>query len=133
MKLLIIQPWFCAIGHPSQSLNNLASAIGKDERVHYLVSHDIEASEFFLSSMKSLNMWGEVKSFTTTTQSGRLNTVKALLALWRIRLRGSHYQRIFFFDESLFELALLWPLFSLGLSIERISVLHLFGPNLGMR
>ena len=133
MKLLIIQPWLCAIGHPAQSLNNLASAIGKDERVHYLVSHDIEASEFFLSSIKSLNMWGEVKSFMTTTQSGRLNTVKALLTLWCMRLSGNHYQRIFFFDESLFELALLWPLFSLGLSIERIGVLHLFGPNLGMR
>lgn len=130
MKLLIIQPWFCAIGHPAQSLNNLASAIGKDERVHYLVSHDIGASEFFLSSMKSLNKWGEVKSFVTTSGVAPSNTVRALLALWRMRLKGHRYQRIFFFDQSLFELALWWPLFSFWHPVERMGVLHLFAPNL---
>jgi len=132
MKLLIIQPWFCAIGHPAQSLNNLASAIGKDERVHYLVSHDIGASEYFLSSMKSLNRWGEVKSFVTTSQVAPSNTVRALLTLWRMRFKGHQYKRIFFFDESLFELALWWPLFCFWYPVERIGVLHLFGPNLDM-
>ena len=118
MKLLIIQPWFCAIGHPAQSLNNLASAIGKDERVHYLVSHDIGASEYFLSSMKSLNRWGEVKSFVTTSQVAPSNTVRALLTLWRMRFKGHQYKRIFFFDESLFELALWWPLFCFWYPVE---------------
>ncbi len=128
MKLLIIQPWFCAIGHPAQSLINLASAIGRDERVEYLVSSNGEIGHFH-DSVERLRAWGEVESYAVTTQVGDSNTVRALLALCRMRLRGQQYQRIFFFDESLFVLALLWPLFSLWLSAERISVLHLFGPN----
>lgn len=132
MKLLIVQPWFSAIGHPAQSLINMASAIGKDERVDYLVS-DNTAAGFCLESIERLRAWGRVESFVVTTPTGDSNTVRALLQLWRMRLKGRHYQRIFFFDESLAVLALLWPLFSLWLSVERIGVLHLFGPNLGMR
>jgi hypothetical protein len=130
MKLLIIQPWFCAIGHPAQSLLNMASAIGRDERVDYLVSSSSEQS-FFQDSMEQLRSWGEVESYAVTTQVGDSNTVRALLALWRIRLKGRQYQRIFFVDESLYVLALLWPIFSPWLPVERIGVLHLFGPNLG--
>lgn len=130
MKLLIIEPWFCAIGHPAQSLLNLASAIGKDERVNYLVSSSRD-SGFFQNSMEQLRTWGEVESYVVTTPVGDSNTVRALLALWYMRLKGRQYQRIFFFDESLYVLALLWPLFSLLLPVERLGVLHLFGPNLG--
>jgi hypothetical protein len=132
MKLLIIQPWFDAIGHPAQSLINMASAIGKDERVEYLVSSNSESGAF-IDSMEQLRAWGEVESYAVKTQVGDSNTVKALLALWRMRLKGCRYQRIFFFDESLFALALLWPLFSLWLPVERLGVLHLFGPRLGRR
>lgn len=129
MKLLIIQPWFCAIGHPAQSLINMASAIGRDERVDYLVSNSGD-SDFFLDSIERLRKWGEVETYVATTSIGDSNTVRALLALWRMRLKGRQYQRIFFFDESLYVLALLWPLFSLLLPVERLCVLHLFGPNL---
>lgn len=128
MKLLIIQPWFCAIGHPAQSLINLASAIGRDERVEYLVSSN-NKSGHFQDSVERLMTWGAVESYEVMTAVDDSNTVRALLALSRMRLKGRQYQRIFFFDESLFVLALLWPLFSLWLSVERISVLHLFGPN----
>lgn len=128
MKLLIIQPWFCAIGHPAQSLINLASAIGRDERVEYLVSSNGEVGHFN-DSVERLRTWGEVESYVVTTAVDDSNTTRALLALSRMKLKGRQYQRILFFDESLFVLALLWPLFSLWLSVERISVLHLFGPN----
>lgn len=127
MRLLIIQPWFTAIGHPAQSVINLASAIGHDERVEYLVSSNCE-SGLFRNSMKQLSLWGKVESYPVTTSVGASNTVRALLALWRMRLKGSQYQRIFFFDESLFVLALLWPTFSLWLPVERLGVLHLFRP-----
>jgi hypothetical protein len=130
MKLLIIQPWFTAIGHPAQSLISMASAIGKDEGVDYLVSSNIEAT-FCLESMERLKGWGRVEGFAVTTPTGHSNTVRALLRLWRMRLGGRQYQRIFFLDESLIALALLWPLFSLGLRVERLGVLHLFGPMLG--
>ncbi|MDO8291265.1 MAG: hypothetical protein Q7T29_00155 [Gallionella sp.] len=130
MKLIIIQPWFTAIGHPAQSLINMASAIGRDESVDYLVSSNGE-SGFFLESMEQLRAWGKVGSYVATTPTGDSNTVRALLATWRMRLKGCKYQRIFFFDESLYVLALLWPLCSLFLPVERLGVLHLFGPNLG--
>jgi hypothetical protein len=128
IKLLVIQPWFSAIGHPAQSLLNMASAFGNDERVDYLVSFS-EESEFCRNALEWLRVWGEVASFSVTTPTGASNTIRALLALWRMRRRN--YQRIFFFDESLFTIALLWPVFSLWLPVERISVLHLFGPKMG--
>jgi len=128
MKLLIIQPWFSAIGHPAQSLINMASAIGRDDRVDYLVSSNGEPGHF-LDSMEKLRTWGKVESYSVTTPVGDSNTVRALLAVWRLRLNGRQYQRIFFFDESLFVLALLWPVFSLWIPVERIGVLHLFGPD----
>lgn len=127
MKLLIIQPWFCAIGHPAQSLINMASAIGEDERVEYLVSMNSD-SELCLNSMQRLKMWGKVQGFLVTTPTGRNNTLRACWALWR--LRGNRYRRIFFFDSSLPMIAVLWPFFALTCSIERISVLHLHGPEL---
>jgi len=130
MKLLIIEPWFCAIGHPAQSLLNLASAIGRDERVDYLVSSSSDY-RFFQDSMEQLRMWSNVESYTVTTPVGDTNTVRALLALGYMRLKGRQYQRILFFDESLYVLALLWPFFSLFLPVERLGVLHLYGPNLG--
>lgn len=128
MRLIIVEPWFTAIGHPAQSLINMASVIGRDESVDYLVSSNGE-SGFFLEAVDQLKTWGEVESYEVTTPVGDANTVRALVALLRMRLKGRKYQRIFFFDESLFVLALLWPFFSLWLPIERISVLHLFGPN----
>jgi hypothetical protein len=110
----------------------MASAIGRDERVDYLVSDNTEAG-FILESIERLRAWGRVESFVVTTPTGHSNTVRALLWLWRMRLKGRQYQRIFFFDESLFVLALLWPLFSLWLPVERFGVVHLFGPRLGKR
>lgn len=132
MKLLVIQPWFCGIGHPAQSLINLASAIGRDERVDYLVSSNGEAGHF-RDSMERLAAWGKVEEFAVTTPVGDSNTVRALSALWSMWLNGRRYQRILFFDESLFVLALFWPVFSWWLPVERVSVLHLFGPKMGRR
>src|SRR5262245_25497461 len=121
MKLLIIQPWFSAIGHPAQSLINMATAIGRDEHVAYLVSRNTEAG-FCLEMIERLRERGRVESFFVTTPVGHSNTVRALLELWRMRLKGHQYQRIFFCDESLIALALLWPFFSLWLPVERLSV-----------
>jgi len=129
MKLLVIQPWFCGMGHPAQSLINMASAIGRDARVDYLVSDDGKPG-VFPETTERLRAWGVVESFAVTTQVGPSNTVRALLALRRMRGR---YRRIFFFDESLFALALCWPVFSLWIPVERISMLHLLGPRMGRR
>lgn len=128
MKLLIIQPWFGAIGHPAQSLINMASAIGKDVCVDYLVSMNSD-SELCLNSMQRLKTWGNVFGFPVKTFVGRSNTLRAFWALWRLWLKGNRYQRIFFFDSSLPMIALVWPIFARACFIERISVLHLHGPE----
>jgi hypothetical protein len=130
VKLLVIQPWFTALGHPAQSLLNMACAIGKDERVDYLVSCS-EGSGFCQDALERLQQWGEVENFAVTTPTGPSNTMRALQALWRIRGRG--YPRILFFDGSMFPLALLWPLLSRRLAAERLCILHLFGPRMGRR
>ncbi|MEO7621575.1 MAG: hypothetical protein ABIS30_00800 [Gallionella sp.] len=129
MKLLIIQPWFGAIGHPAQSLINMASAIGEDGRVDYLVSMNSE-SELCLNSMQRLKTWGNVHDFSVKTSVGSSNTLRAFWALWRLWLKGNRYQRIFFFDSSLPMIIILWPIFARVCSVERISVLYLYGPEL---
>lgn len=129
MKLLIIEPWFGAVGHPAQSLINMASAIGKDERVEYLVSMN-SGSELCEDSMQRLKAWGKVHGFPVKTFVGRSNTLIAFWTLWLLRREGSRYQHIFFFDSTLLILALFWPIFARICSVERISVLHLHGPEL---
>ncbi|HTN94177.1 MAG TPA: hypothetical protein VMJ33_06335 [Gallionella sp.] len=128
----MIQPWFSAIGHPAQSLINMASAIGRDARVEYLVSTGSE-TDFCRDSIEQLRSWGKVESYAVTTSTGDSNTVRALLVLWRMQLQGCSYQRAFFADGSLFVLALLWPLLSPWFQVERVGVLQLFGPILGRR
>jgi glycosyltransferase involved in cell wall biosynthesis len=128
MKLLIIQPWFSAIGHPAQSLINTASAIGKDDRVEYLVSMDSE-SQFCLNSLQQLKRWGNVHCFSVKASLGRTNTARAFWALWRLRMKGHRYNRIYFFDSSLLMIASLWQVFARICSVEIISILHLSGPE----
>jgi hypothetical protein len=127
-KLLIIQPWFGAVGHPAQSLINMACAIGKKEDVHYLVSLN-NSPDSSMNSMERLKVLGDVSSFTVSTPSGRSNTIIALFKLVSLKIRGYRYQRLFFFDASLMALAFFWPVFSRVLLVDRISVLYLQGPE----
>jgi len=129
-RLLIVQPWFCSFGHPAQSLVNLASAIGKDDRVEYLVSSN-KGHRSELNSVCRIEVSGVVHSFVSRDPAGtgRWNTVKALWAIYCLQKAGHLYQRILFFDASLVMLALFWPLFSLIIDIKRLSVLHLHGPE----
>jgi hypothetical protein len=78
VKLLVIQPWFTALGHPAQSLLNMACAIGKDERVDYLVSCS-EGSGFCQDALERLQQWGEVENFAVTTPTGLVAHSRARL------------------------------------------------------
>lgn len=129
MKLLIVQPWFSAKGHPAQSLINLASAIGKDERVDYLISFDkkSEVNDAFLDRLMAL---GNISRFDVSSPSARINIILALVKIVRMQLGGQRYQHIFFFDGTPLHLGLVWLIFSWILRVERISVLHLWGPEL---
>lgn len=128
MQLIIIQPWFTGKGHPAQSLINTASAIGNDGRIDYLVSFDRNSTQCH-TSMERLVSFGRVFKFNVNTQTGKSNTIRALISLVRLRLSGHRYQRIFFFDATLPVLALLWLAFSWLVGVQKLSVLHLQGPE----
>lgn len=128
MTILLIQPWFTAIGHPAQSLLNLAEALRHDDRLEYLVSFQ-KKSKFFQESYRRLSALGQATYFTVDTQVGASNTARSLLWLLINRLQGKRYHRIFFLDESLLTLALLWPIISTLYPVDRLGVLHLFGPE----
>ena len=113
MRLIIIQPWFGAVGHPAQSLINMASAIGKNEDIHYLVSLN-KALDSSINLMERMKVLGNVASFGVPTRSGRLNTVIALLKLVSLKIKGCRYQRLFFLDASLIELAFFLAIIFMG-------------------
>lgn len=130
MRLLIIQPWFTGKGHPAQSLLNTASAIGKDERLEYLVSFD-EKLEVCKDAICRLERLGVVHRFKATSRSGTgsVHTILAVLTVVWLRLKGVRYQRLFFFDANIPMLALMWPFFAWALGVERVSILPLCGPE----
>ena len=129
MRLLIIQPWFTGVGHPAQSLINTASALGTDEPVDYLISQD-HALGASVNPKEHLCAFGSVYCFDVGKPTASVNTALALWGIFKLRLAGHRYKRIFFFDATLPVLALLWPVTYLFLGVERISVLHLHGPEL---
>ena len=132
-KLLIIQPWFCGFGHPAQSLINFASAIGRDERVQYLVSLNPKVAHGF-ESMRDLEKWGVVRSFRTRDISGtgKWNTLLALFVICRMRIQGIRYERIFFFDGHLKSLAIFWPFFHWIIRCKKVNLIYLHGPEQAM-
>lgn len=128
MKLLIIEPWFTGEGHPAQSLLNTASAIGRDDRVDYLVSFG-NATEKYSVFRDRLGAWGRVFSFSVSAPVGAPNTIRAFLRLALMSLSGIRYQRVLFFDATLPVVALFWPIFSVLLGIDRVGVIQLQGPE----
>lgn len=128
MKLLIVQPWFSAIGHPAQSLLNMASAIGRDDRVDFLVSISSHTSTS-QQSIERLRALGKVGTFIVETPTGESNTSRALWAMLKMRIKGHKYERVLFFDGSLVVLAKLWPFFSFIYSVKRLSLVYLHGPE----
>ena len=76
MKILIVQPWFSAIGHPAQSLINMAEAIGKDGRFEYMIACDKD-DRFFHDSAEELEKWGVVWRYAVRTAVGGSNTARA--------------------------------------------------------
>jgi hypothetical protein len=127
-KLLVIQPWFSAIGHPAQSLLNMASAIGWDERIVYLVSRGKDPSSF-QKPIERLKSFGDVVTFNVETSTGESNTSRSLWTILKMRIKGHKFERILFFDGSLVVLAKFWPFFSFIFPAKRLSLIYLYGPE----
>jgi hypothetical protein len=103
MRLLVIQPWFSAIGHPAQSLLSFASALGRNEEVEYLVSWD-RNDDSWGESLSRLQAYGGVATFEVSSPAGSANTRKALFSVWRQYVQ-SRFDRLFFFEGSILNLA----------------------------
>lgn len=124
-NLLIVQPWFTAIGHPAQSLLNTASVLGVDDRVSYLISRE-GGDNLFTGLAEQLGQYGRVETFVVPSSSIRTCTLLSLLAL--LRKRGG-FTRLLFLDAHLVLLAFFWSWIAGFLKIEILSVIYLMGPE----
>lgn len=124
-RLLIVQPWFTAKGHPAQSLLNTASVLGKNDQVSYLISRQL-GDNTFVKFEKKLHDYGHVMNFIVPSSSIRVGTVLGLIALLR---RKNEFDNIFFLDAHLVLLALVWPWINGVLKVKKISVIYLMGPE----
>lgn len=125
--LLVIQPWFSAVGHPAQSLVNTAKIIGKKKKITYLISA-ISGLENVANAKRKLQQFGNVVDYPVKTDSVREGTLKALVVLRRLVAANLTIDRIFFLDAHLVLLAALWP-FYYQRRIKTLSVVYLMGPE----
>ena len=79
-KLIIVQPWFSAVGHPAQSLINTAKIIGARSDIAYLISSSTDYGSYKIAKDK-LQELGKVVEYPVKTDSVREGTVKALLSI----------------------------------------------------
>lgn len=127
MSIVIVQPWFAAIGHPAQSLINLANIIGNDGSVYYLISM-IRNSSLLDGARDRIGLLGNLNQYQVKTPSIREGTLKALLALRRLLLSTPLIDNIFFLDAHLVLLAAFWPFFYRK-RIKRLGLVYLLGPE----
>lgn len=126
-RLLIVQPWFTAIGHPAQSTLNTAVALGKDGQVAYLISREIK-DRTFSGLRQRLKDCGSVTTFLVPGASIRTGTALSLVALLRMAILG-RFRSILFLDAHLVLLALMWRWIAWLVSPRRLSVIYLMGPE----
>lgn len=126
--LIIVQPWFVAIGHPAQSLLNTAKIIGYSKDIKYLVSH--EAKNSVLSEViNDLKNYGEVIGYGVKSQSLSEGTFKAVLQLKRLCSKKPSVDKVFFFDADLILLSIVWGIFFPHKSSPQLSAIYLHGPE----
>lgn len=126
-SLLIVQPWFTAIGHPAQSLLNTACVLGADDRVSYLISQE-DGDNLFTDLAEQLGRYGHVETFAVPSSSIRTCTLLSLLALLRLRA-DKKFRSIFFLDAHLVLLAFFWRWVAWLVRVEELSVIYLMGPE----
>ncbi len=126
-KLIIIQPWFLALGHPAQSLLNTAKAIGINTNISYLIpfKDKLDSFDSIRSDLKNI---GEVITYPVRSDSLREGTLKSLISIRKLWSSDYAFDRIFFLDAHLILLSLLWPFFYKK-KIKRLGVLYLAGPE----
>jgi glycosyltransferase involved in cell wall biosynthesis len=125
--VVISQPWFSAVGHPAQSLLNLAKIIGKNNEIMYLISmiSDNQKLDLAVNNLKEI---GSVFDYQVQSSSVREGTIKALKSLKLIVRNKGSIDYLFFLDAHLVFLAILWPFYASS-KINRLGVVYLKGPE----
>ncbi len=138
-KVLIVQPWFSAVGHPAQSLLNTARILGKQAEFIYIVSIEPATTGIVVSvepgatgieaSLAKLAEYARVITFTVASASLREGTFKAIQQLRCLfrneKMKGS----ILFFDAHLVLLSALWGSWTHIPEVSRLGVIYLIGPE----
>ena len=125
--IVIVQPWFSAVGHPAQSLVNLAKIIGANDEFIYLISV-IKGDQSAEASGQELKMLGDVFDYSVRTPSVREGTLKVFWPLKKLLSSKYSVDGIFFLDAHLVLLSGLWPLFP-SKNIKQLGVVYLMGPE----
>jgi glycosyltransferase involved in cell wall biosynthesis len=125
-ELIVVQPWFTAVGHPAQSLLNTASALRGVDGIRYLVSLEDRHSSSQLDALRSI---AHVDDFKVNGPSLREGTLKALFKLRSLKAKDAGLGHIFFFDAHLVLLAALWRYIYSILLPKRLSLIYLKGPE----
>lgn len=125
-RLLVVQPWFNAAGHPAQSLLNTARALGRRDDIAYLVGCARE-DDPRLEALRSLA--GNVGRFQHADDSVRAGTWLALREMLARARAGNLPARVFFFDGHLALLALLWGMLRRRVRLDWLGILYLAGPE----
>lgn len=126
-KIIIVQPWFSAVGHPAQSLINTAKTIGVHDSITYLISISDNSNTFKAAKEKLQNL-GKVVEFSVNSDSLREGTFKSLVAIKGYLKINPPIDRILFLDAHLVLLALFWRFFY-SKKIKQLGVMYLLGPE----
>ena len=128
MRVLIVQPWFTAIGHPAQSVLNSARVLGKRPDVGYLISNPGRGE--FSATANELDKFGPVERFNSRGDSLRTGTVLSLPSILRLAWKNADLEQVLFLDAHLAVLAAAWPLVAVGARrVRYVGTVHLGGPE----
>ena len=125
--IIVVQPWFSAVGHPAQSLINLAKIIGNHNGITYLISV-MSDNKFAEDAKGELKHFGNVIDYPVDTESIREGTLKALKTLRKLFVSNVLIESVFFLDAHLVLLSVLWP-FCAQKKIKKLGVVYLLGPE----
>ncbi|MEH6544556.1 MAG: hypothetical protein V7721_11520 [Porticoccaceae bacterium] len=125
--IVIVQPWFSAPGHPSQSLINLSKIVGDIKNIIYLIAV-VPGNKQVEVEKNKLMLNGEVIDYAVNSSSIREGTLKALMSLKKMLSTNKLIDRIFFLDAHLILLSVLWPFYARP-EIKKLGLVYLLGPE----
>ncbi|MEO8151877.1 MAG: hypothetical protein ABI605_02325 [Rhizobacter sp.] len=127
-RLLIIQPWFSAKGHPAQSLYNTMRNLRAVAAIDYLISDD-RNFQHHVDVKTALGGDQRLFKFDVPGSSLLTNTARGLWSMARLLRRCGNIRCVFFFDMHLVAVSALWPLLAPWLNVRQMSLLYLAGPE----